>query len=74
MYDGIQQRMEKEMRALARGDWPRVRVISTSHRQRSNGVWIGGSILVSLSSFQPQWITQLEYDETGPQIVYRKCF
>ena len=37
-------------------------------------VWIGGSILSSLSTFQQMWISKQEYDESGPSIVHRKCF
>ena len=37
-------------------------------------VWIGGSILASLSTFKSMWITKDEYDEAGPSIVHRKCF
>ena len=37
-------------------------------------VWIGGSILASLSTFQQMWISKQEYDESGPGIVHRKCF
>ena len=37
-------------------------------------VWIGGSILASLSTFQQMWISKQEYDECGPSIVHRKCF
>merc|ERR1712088_877235 len=42
--------------------------------ERKYSVWIGGSILVSLSTFQAMWITKAEYDEAGPSIVHRKCF
>jgi hypothetical protein len=35
-------------------------------------VWIGGSILASLSTFQQMWISKQEYDESGPSIVHRK--
>jgi actin len=37
-------------------------------------VWIGGSILSSLSTFQEMWISKEEYDESGPDIVFRKCY
>ncbi|KAM9949885.1 hypothetical protein ACTFIT_011110 [Dictyostelium discoideum] len=37
-------------------------------------VWIGGSISSSLSTFQQMWISKEEYDESGPSIVFRKCF
>lgn len=42
--------------------------------ERKYSVWIGGSILASLSTFQQMWITKQEYDEAGPSIVHRKCF
>ncbi|KAL1242346.1 cytoplasmic,Actin [Trichinella spiralis] len=42
--------------------------------QRKYSVWIGGSILASLSTFQQMWISKQEYDESGPSIVHRKCF
>merc|ERR1719507_3012403 len=42
--------------------------------QRKYSVWIGGSILASLSTFQQMWISKQEYDECGPSIVHRKCF
>ncbi|XP_064595283.1 uncharacterized protein LOC135461926 isoform X2 [Liolophura sinensis] len=42
--------------------------------ERSFSVWIGGSILASLSTFAPLWITSAEYEETGPVIVHQKCF
>lgn len=37
-------------------------------------VWIGGSILASLSTFQQMWISKQEYDSPAPSIVHRKCF
>ena len=41
--------------------------------ERKFWVWIGGSIVASLSTFQQRWITKQEYDEFGPDIVHRKC-
>jgi len=34
--------------------------------------WIGASILASLSSFQPKWITKNEYEEHGVSIIHKK--
>lgn len=48
---------------------PQVRVIAPPERKYS--VWIGGSILASLSTFQNLWISKQEYDESGPGIVHR---
>jgi actin-related protein len=50
----------------------KIKIIAPPERKYS--VWIGGSILASLSTFQSMWITKAEYDEAGPQIVHRKCF
>jgi actin-related protein len=32
--------------------------------ERKYSVWIGGSILASLSTFQQMWIAKSEYDES----------
>ena len=37
-------------------------------------MWIGGSILASLSTFQNLWCSKQEYDESGPSIVHRSMF
>eukprot|EP00605_Chrysophyceae_sp_TOSAG23-4_P002402 GSChrysophyteH1.ASY1.ANO1.2660.1 assembled CDS len=50
----------------------KVKVVAPPERKYS--VWIGGSILSSLTTFQNMWISKAEYDESGPSIVHRKCF
>ena len=47
-----------------------VQVVAPPERKYS--VWIGGSILASLSTFQQMWIAKSEYDESGPSIVHRQ--
>nr|VZI26726.1 unnamed protein product [Spirometra erinaceieuropaei] len=71
MYPGIADRMNKELTSLAPSSM-KLKIIAPPERKYS--VWIGGSILGSLSTFQQMWITKQEYDESGPQIVHRKCF
>jgi len=71
MYPGISDRMQKEVSALAPGTL-KIKIIAPPERKYS--VWIGGSILSSLSTFQEMWISKNEYDESGPSIVHRKCF
>jgi len=71
MYPGIADRMTKEITALAPSSM-RIKVVAPPERKYS--VWIGGSILASLSTFQMMWIAHSEYDESGPSIVHRKCF
>merc|ERR1712152_127103 len=71
MYPGIADRMQKEITALAPNTM-KIKIIAPPERKYS--VWIGGSILASLSTFQQMWISKQEYDESGPAIVHRKCF
>jgi len=71
MYPGLSDRMQKEITALAPSSM-KVKIIAPPERKYS--VWIGGSILASLSTFQQMWISKQEYDESGPSIVHRKCF
>ena len=71
MFPGIAERVNKEVVALAPSSM-KIKVIAPPERKYS--VWIGGSILSSLSTFQTMWITKSEYDESGPAIVHRKCF
>jgi len=71
MFPGIGERMTKELNALAPSTM-KIKVVAPPERKYS--VWIGGSILASLSTFQQMWISKAEYDESGPSIVHRKCF
>jgi len=71
MYPGIAERLTKEVTALAPATM-KIKVVAPPERKYS--VWIGGSILASLSTFQQMWISKAEYDESGPSIVHRKCF
>jgi actin-related protein len=71
MYPGIPERLSKEITALAPSTM-KIKVVAPAERKFL--VWIGGSILSSLSTFQTMWITKAEYQETGSTIVHRKCF
>lgn len=39
-----------------------------------HAAWGGASMLCSLSTFCGMWISAEEYEDSGPQIVHRKCF
>ncbi|KAH0476702.1 MAG: uncharacterized protein KVP18_003794 [Porospora cf. gigantea A] len=70
MYEGIGERMTKEVSSLAPSSMS-VRIVAPPERKFS--VWIGGSIVASLSTFASMWITHSEYQEAGPSVVHRKC-
>ncbi|XP_053407333.1 actin, cytoplasmic-like isoform X1 [Mercenaria mercenaria] len=71
MFPGFADRMKKDLDFLVPNTM-KVKVIAPPERKYS--VWIGGSILASLSTFSQMWISKQEYDECGPSIVHRKCF
>eukprot|EP01083_Nonionella_stella_P021559 59767_1 len=71
MFPQIETRLTKELAACVPASVA-VKVIAPPERKYS--VWIGGSILSSLSTFPQMWISKMEYDESGPGIVHRKCF
>jgi len=71
MYPGIQERLQKDITNMAP---PSVKVKVIAPPERKYSVWIGGSILASLTTFQQMWIGKEEYEESGPSIVHRKCF
>merc|ERR1719478_680842 len=70
MFPKIDERLKKEVEQLAPASM-NIKIIAPPERKYS--VWIGGSILSSLSTFEEMWITKEEYDESGPAIVHRKC-
>jgi actin len=71
MFNGLPERIEKEIVALAPATM-NVKVVAAPERRC--GAWIGGSILASLSTFSQMVITREEYNDAGASIVHRKCF
>jgi len=71
MYAGIADRVQKEV-TDASAPTLKIKVIAPPERKYS--IWIGGSIVTSLSTFQTMWVTKEEYEESGAAIIHRKCF
>jgi len=71
LFEGIAERMEKEIKALAPASM-KIKIVAPPERKYA--VWIGGSILASLSTFQQMWISKQEYEESALGIVRGKCF
>uniref|UniRef100_A0A8C6D3X0 Actin related protein T3 n=1 Tax=Moschus moschiferus TaxID=68415 RepID=A0A8C6D3X0_MOSMO len=70
-FPGLDKRLVKDIAKMVPANTP-VQVIAPPERKIS--VWMGGSILASLSAFQDMWITAAEYKEVGPNIVHQRCF
>jgi actin len=70
---GLPERLLKEIQSKAPANMAS-KVKVTAPKERKYCVFIGGSVLSCITSFQSMWITKEEYDESGPTIVHRKCF
>nr|XP_013043363.1 actin-like protein 7B [Anser cygnoides] len=70
MMEGFPDRFQRELSRM----WPSDKLLVTASPQRKSSVWIGGSILASLYSFQKLWVSKREYEEWGPSCIFKKCF
>lgn len=73
LFEGMSERMQSEMNKLSAQAGYKAKVLAPPERLYS--VWLGGSILASLSTFKTMWITKQEYDEQGgARYIHDKCF
>ncbi|KAI4347161.1 hypothetical protein L6164_007999 [Bauhinia variegata] len=69
----LKERIEKDLLEES-PQAARVKVLASGNAtERRFSVWIGGSILASLGSFQQMWFSKSEYDEHGASYIQRKC-
>ncbi|NPD87515.1 MAG: actin family protein [Asgard group archaeon] len=68
MFPGLKERLHRELTELV-PETAEVRIIAPPERRYS--VWIGGSILGSLKTFNKLWVTRKEYKEIGSSAVHR---
>ncbi|XP_041831227.1 uncharacterized protein LOC121633367 isoform X1 [Melanotaenia boesemani] len=73
LLPGLPERLQAEIKSLVPADMG-VNVRVTSPKDRDFLVWSGGAVLANLPTFSSAWISHEEYEEYGPQIVFRKCF
>uniref|UniRef100_A0A8C0EHA7 Actin like 7A n=1 Tax=Bubo bubo TaxID=30461 RepID=A0A8C0EHA7_BUBBB len=66
MMEGFANHFQMELAKMCPSD----NLITATLRQRMSSVWIGGSILASLHSFQ---VYRTEYEEHGPSCLFKKC-
>ncbi|KAL0489270.1 centractin ARP1 [Acrasis kona] len=72
MFTSFGDRLLNEVRRIAPADATTIKIMAPAERKYTT--WQGGSILASLESFAPMWITKKEYEEHGTNIVHRKTF
>ncbi|XP_068669663.1 actin-related protein 4-like isoform X1 [Aristolochia californica] len=69
----LKERLEKDLIEEA-PQAARVKVLASGNAtERRFSVWIGGSILASLGSFQQMWFSKAEFEEHGASYIQRKC-
>jgi actin beta/gamma 1 len=68
MFPGLKERLHKELTELVPEN-VEIRIVAPPERRYS--VWIGGSILSSLKTFQRLWVSRKEYQEQGASIIRR---
>jgi actin-related protein len=72
MFLSFGDRLLNEVRKAVPTDSTSIKIMAPAERKYTT--WQGGSILASLESFAPMWITKSEYEEMGPAIVHKKTF
>ncbi|KAH6833369.1 actin-related protein 4 [Perilla frutescens var. hirtella] len=69
----LKERLEKDL-LEGSPQAARVKVLASGNAtERRFSVWIGGSILASLGSFQQMWFSKSEFEEHGASYIQRKC-
>ena len=68
LLPGLERRLEKEVQGLV-PTGTTVQVIAPEHRK--NSVWIGGSILGSLTTLKDMWVTKEQYADQGPSVIQK---
>jgi len=67
LFTGFADRLKKELSELV----PKTYCSVIAPPERKYSVWIGGSILASLSCFQDEWVFREDYEEVGPSVINR---
>ena len=79
LLPGLRERLERDLAAhaatqVALAATSKVKVTSPANAvERRFSVWIGGSILASLGSFQQMWMSKAEYEEHGKGLIHRRA-
>jgi actin-related protein len=70
MIKDFDKKLEHELQSIITN---KIDVKIVAPRERKYSVWIGGSILAALPSFESAWIYNREYQEAGVSIIHQRC-
>ncbi|XP_060707630.1 actin-3-like isoform X2 [Hemiscyllium ocellatum] len=71
LFLGLEERLLKEIKFQVPSGL-QIKVIAPP--KRNNSVWMGASILTSLTAFKDMWVTSKDYRDYGPAIINKRCF
>ncbi|XP_078260606.1 actin-5-like isoform X1 [Rhinoraja longicauda] len=71
LFPGLEERLLKEIKSQVPSG---LQVTICAPKNRNYSVWIGASILTSLTAFKDMWVTSNDYKEYGPTIINKRCF
>jgi len=67
MFKNLEKRLDQDItRLVPAGE----KVEIFAGPERKYAVWLGGSILAGLSTFEDMWVTKAQYDESGAVVVH----
>ncbi|EGC33759.1 hypothetical protein DICPUDRAFT_48789 [Dictyostelium purpureum] len=69
LFTGFQDRLVRDISEIS---YNKAKIVS-NQTEKKNSVWIGGSILGSLGTFQQMWMSKSEWEEYGRPLVEKKC-
>ena len=71
-FCGLTNRLAQELMQLLPKTNIKVKVKAHARAQRTDTIWMGGSILASLSSSKTGWMSKKDYEENGSlQMIVR---
>eukprot|EP00735_Rhodelphis_limneticus_P007474 TRINITY_DN20022_c0_g1::TRINITY_DN20022_c0_g1_i1::g.1329::m.1329 TRINITY_DN20022_c0_g1::TRINITY_DN20022_c0_g1_i1::g.1329 ORF type:complete len:450 (-),score=97.40,sp/Q84M92/ARP4_ARATH/41.19/3e-122,Actin/PF00022.14/9.7e-122,MreB_Mbl/PF06723.8/0.0066,MreB_Mbl/PF06723.8/0.012 TRINITY_DN20022_c0_g1_i1:83-1432(-) len=73
LLPGLPERIQYDLSRLTPQMFKIKIVAPQAISERRYSVWIGGSILSSLGSFQQLWVSAAEYQEHGESIIHQRC-
>lgn len=73
LFDGMPERITSELTDSLPSAF-KVRTLTASPIERRFSVWIGGSILCSLGTFQQLWLSKRQYEEQGAETAEIRRF
>jgi len=74
MFPGLSERLTAELQQMAPPSISKKNICVVAPPNRKDSVWLGGSMLASLSTFNDMCISREEYEEVGTDVVFSKCF